>query len=306
MQLLLLLFLFGCSETAEPDHHTIYESFEQPIAEIEEVYTLGLYDGQEFEHERTFEMSGNTFQKDLVLGNKTSRTGAFVLVVFDHGTQLEFQIDDQTIKNLRFEIAPDEYKKLDITLLGLEDGFHAITYMLLDNPEKQPRDAASSMDLSNLFSMRVNLFNNMDSIPQERPEAFTDFKKSETRTIHGLVVSGGKEKYEVAFAQTAEEIKAAPLTLHYGNANSNAMDFYLVSMLDFEQTPLEGAPYIYDRLGADEEKALSYSLPSGSLAGENGSLQFIMITEPFKAFTNEDPFLLQDPLASNRTAILKK
>lgn len=307
--LFILIFLFlltGCSQVSETDDKAIYESFEQPITKVEEVFSLGLYDGQDFEYDRTFEVANDVFRKDLVLGNKTSEKGSFVLVIFNHGKQLEFQVGNEITSKYSFDIEPDDYHKMDISLLDIEDGFHSITYMLFDDPETFPQDYEVSMDLSDIFSLRVNLFKNINAIPDERPKLVTDAIQSDTRNIHGLLLSDKKEKYKVIFNEQLGKNQTVPFTLNYGNGNSDAMNFYLVSLLNFEQVPINDAPYLYDALGSEEEKELSLDISSHSLTQEKNSYQFIMIPTPFKALTDEDPFLLQDPLASNRATLIRE
>nr|WP_258404753.1 hypothetical protein [Planococcus citreus] len=305
---LLILFsiLGGCSQVSEPDNKAVYESFEQPIAEVEDVFTLGLYNGQDFEYERTFEINDDPFQKDLVLGNKTSEKSSFILVIFNHGKQIEFKVEDKITNKYSFDVEPDEYHKMDISFSDIEDGFHSITYVLLDNPEEFPQDYETAMDLSNIFSVRVNLFKNINSIPDERPELVANAIKSDTRNIHGVLLSDEKEKYKVLFNEPVKENQKLPVKLNYGNANSESMDFYMVSLLNFEQVPINDAPYLYDALGSDEEKELSFDINSHSLNHKNNSYQFIMLPTPFKALTDEDPFLLQDPLASNRATLIRE
>ncbi|OZU88629.1 hypothetical protein CIL03_10050 [Virgibacillus indicus] len=305
----LLLILSGCfneESTEEPkiDNDETYESHEQPIAELEEVYTLGLYNKGDFEYERTFEIEHESFKRNIVLGNKTSKEGSFILLIFNHGEQMNFKVGDGKVSNnYRFDIKKEKYKDLEVTLLNLEDGFHSITYVLLNDPEEVPNDYETSMELADLFSIRVNLLKNIDNIPEERPNLFTEGIESEERRIHGAFLSKKEVPYETLYKEDMGE-KEIPYTLFYGNSHSEKIDFYLVALLNYQQTQLGTDDFLYDTLETDQEKSISldFNLP---LKEESNSFQVLMIPTPFEPVSKEKTFLPQDPSASNRVLILK-
>ncbi|MBP1949339.1 hypothetical protein J2Z82_002276 [Virgibacillus litoralis] len=305
----LLLILSGCfneESIKEPtiDKDETYESHEQPIAESKEVYTLGLYNKDEFEYERTFEIDNESFKRNIVLGNKTSKDGSFILLIFNHGEQMNFKVGDGKISNsYRFDIEKEEYKDLEVSLLDLEDGFHSITYILLNDPKEAPSDYETSMELADLFSIRVNLLKNIDNIPEQRPSLLTKGIKSEERRIHGAFLSKKEVPYEALYKEEMGE-KEIPYTLFYGNSNSEKIDFYLVALFNYQQTPLGNDDFIYDTLEPDQEKSISldFNLP---LEEESNYFQVLMIPTPFEPVSKEEAFLPQDPLASNRVLILK-
>lgn len=297
------MLISGCSQVQPTDDNfDNFETHEQPIAEYEEVYTLGLYDDKEFEYERTFNIEDN-FQKSVILGNKTSTESSFVLLIFNHGEQINFEIDNSVTDHYIFDVGPGEHKEMEVSLSDLNDGFHSITYILLNSPEVIPEDYPTSIGLSDLFSIRVNLFKNIDNIPEKRPELSAESIQSEERKIHGTLLSNGDKDYEVLFEHEMGENN--PITLFYGNSNSESIDFYLVSLLNFQQVPIGDDKYIYDELGPDEEKSITIKLEDGFLDNENNVYQTLMIPPPFEAVTEEDPYLLQDPLASNRAQFKK-
>ncbi|PLR77311.1 hypothetical protein CU633_11100 [Bacillus sp. V3-13] len=300
------LILSGClKEESTSDRHDTYKSHEQPIAEFEEVYTLGLYNEDEFEHERTFKINNESFKRSVVLGNKTAKEGSFILLIFNHGEQIDFKVGDSQISDsYNFEIGSGEYMDLEVSLLDLKEGFHSITYILLKDPKKFPDDYETSMELSDLYSIRVNLLKNIDNIPTERPDLFTEAIKSENRRVHGALLSKRENLYQALYKKVMGE-KDIPYTLFYGNSNSESLDLYLVGLVNFKQTPLGNKTYIYDKLEPNEEKSipLEFNTP---LEEKNNSFQVLMIPTPFETLSREEPFLVQDPLASNRVLLLEK
>ncbi|WP_394191467.1 hypothetical protein [Paenisporosarcina quisquiliarum] len=298
-----LLILSGCLK--EESYEETYQSHEQPMAEFEEVYTLGLYDGDTFEKERTFNIKDDSFTKSVVLGNKTSKNSSFILLIFDHGEQLEFSVSNgEPTINHSFEIMAGEYKELKVSFQDLDDGFHSITYVVLPNPEKLPDDYETAVSLADIFSIRVNLLKNIDNITDERPALYTDALISEDRKIHGVFLSSRENLYEALYKENMEGNNFS-YNLIYGNSNSESLDFYIVGLLNFKQTLISGKnKYIYDNLKPGEEKSIPIEFKE-SLKERNNSLQFLMITTPFNPITQQKPFLLQDPLASNRMVLIK-
>lgn len=301
--ILALLLLSGCSED-EPKENT-YQSHEQPMAEFEEVYTLGLYEEDAFENERTFKINQDSFRKSVVLGNKTSKDSSFILLVFNHGEQVDFKLPDGKIySNHSFDIESGEYMDLEVSLVDLEDGFHSITYILMQNPGKLPSDYETAVALADVYSIRINLFKNIDNIPDERPSLFTEALISEERRVHGVFLGKRDQLYDALFKEEVAD-SGFPYTLLYGNSNSEPLDFYIVGLLNFKQTPLGNHSYIYDTLEPGEEKSFPIEF-NGTLKEINNSFQVLMIPTPFTPVTQQNPFLLQDPLASNRMLLLKK
>lgn len=263
---------------------------------------MALYEGGDFEYERTFTISDKFFSKSVVLGNRTSLNGSFVLLVFDHGNQVSFTLGDseEVMTHYKFEIESEEYKNFEINLNGIEDGFHSITYMLMKDPDEIPENNEDAMLRSDLYSIRVNVLKNIADIPNERPFANKDQVLSESRTVHGPLISSEATPYEVVFDH--EGIKDFQYRLYYGNSFSEKLDFYLVSLVDYEQTPINEKTFIYDELNADEEKYTDIQISSGHLSNKNIH-QIIMITLPFDEVTKEEPYLLIDPLLSNRVRL---
>lgn len=303
--IILLLALSGCSrENSIINRDDIYKSHEQPIAEFEEVYTLGLYNGDKFEYERTFNINNESFKRSVVLGNKTSQDSSFILLIFNHGEQIEFTVGDSKISNnYSFNIKSGEYMNLEVSLLNLKDGFNSITYIILKDPKKFPDRFETSMELADLFSIRVNLLKNIDNIPVERPNLFTEAIKSENRKVNGVLISNGENLYEILYKEEINK-KNIRHNLIYGNSNSKAIDFYIIGLFNFQQTPLNGKTFIYDTLKPDEEKSIYIDFDIPLLEKKNNSFQILMIPIPFEPISKENPFLFQDPLASNRVLLL--
>jgi len=303
----LLLILSGCSieDSINDDQNDIYKSHEQPIAEFEEVYTLGLYEEDEFEHERTFKINNESFNKSIVLGNKTSRDGSFILLIFNHGEQIDFKVGDSKLSNnYSFDIKSGEYMNIEVSLLNLKDGFNSITYILIKDPKVFPNSYETSMELSDIFSIRVNLLKNTDKIPTERPDLFSETIKSETRRVHGPLISNHENLYEILYNERMSN-DDFQFNLIYGNSNSRAIDFYIVGLLNYQQIPLNESSFIYDKLEQNDEKSIPINFNITLLEEENNSFQIIMIPTPFEPISKEEPFLFQDPLASNRVLFLK-
>lgn len=290
------LCLFGCSKTDETD---TYKSHEQPMAETEEVFTLGLYDNNEFEYERTFQIEENAFSKDIVIGNKTSKKESFVLIIFNHGEQIDFELEDKDVhgKNYKFEIEPDEYVKLPISLSNLKEDYNSVTYMLLKKPDEAIGDPDKSMELADAFSIRVNLLNGIDEIPKERPKLYDKSIINPERSTHGALVGEKGEMYKIKFLEE-NHTNNNSYSLVYGNSSSQDLDFYLVGLNDYEQVPIGEENYIYDNLIPDQEKHLSLNYNFN--IDKESDFQVIMITSPFQSVTEDNPFLLEDPLVSNR------
>ncbi|CAN7586695.1 hypothetical protein LJR015_001282 [Peribacillus frigoritolerans] len=309
LPILFLLLLVGCTSNEvenisnevgnkEVDRTNLFESYEQPMADSIEGYTLGLYNESDFEYERTFKLNyENTFTKSVVLGNKTPDHGNFKLLLFNHDKQIDFKVNgDLYTKGYNFDIKADSYKEIKVTLEDLDNGHHSITYLLIKDPNKVPSTYEESVSISEVYEIRVNLLKNIDNIPDARPKKVVS-QISENRRVHGVIVSESKIPYKILYNNNKNQEMTA--TLYYGNSEEKPVDFYLVGLLDFEQIPLNKDNYIYDSLEANEEKSLEIKIDKSKLTNKK-SFQVLMITSPFQPLSKDEPFIFYSSTSSNR------
>lgn len=298
--LVVLVFLLsGCLN--ENELKDTYESHEQPILEGEEIFTWGLYNEGSFEEERTFNISDDSFNRNVVVANKTTKDTSFTLLVFNHGEQMDFITSDVVTNNYQFDIESGQIADIAVNLQDIKDGYNSVTYIILKDPNELPQDYESSLNLTEMFSIRVNLFKNIDYIPEDRPNLFTEAEINDNRRIDGVFLGEKEEKYNVLYKESAKE-NSVEYNLVYGNSSSEAFDFYLVALLNNEQISLGKHPFIYDELKPNEEKVLPLDF-NRTLDKANNTYQILMIPTPFEKVTKEEPFLMFSPTVSNRVTI---
>lgn len=303
MFLIILLFLLtGCNENKN-QLNDIYEAHEQPILQDVEKYTYGLYDGLTFEHERTFHIKDDSFKRDVAISNKTKNDTTFLLLVFNHGHQMDFKVSGNITNKYQFDIKSGETKNIEVTLQDLNDGFHSITYVILINPNELSNDENSSINLTELFSIRINIFKNVEEIPNTRPKLFTESKTHDEGKIHGVLLGEEGNIYKILFKENVNE-NGFSHNLVYGNSSSELFDFYLVALLNYEQISLGDQKYIYDELKPNEEKVLHLEFKE-HLNQKVNAYQILMLPTPFEEVTKEEPFLEHNVIMSNKVKIIK-
>ena len=248
-------------------------------------------------------MDKDSFKRNVIVANNTSEDTSFILLVFNHGRQIDFTVSGKTINKYQFDIKSGEIKDIMVDLQNFKDGFHAITYIILKDPDELPMDSKSSMDLTDIFTIRVNLLKNITNIPIERPNLFGGEEVGNERRIDGVFLGETEEKYNILFNENLNG-GSIKFNLVYGNSSTETIDFYLVALLNNEQIPLEKQKYVYDKLDPDEEKVVPLEF-NENLDEINNSFQVLMISSPFENVTKEDPFLQFNSKVSNKVTITR-
>jgi hypothetical protein len=280
------------------------------MAKGQQGFSLGLYTGNDIEPKRTFKITSNQFTKKIVFGNKTTAKGDFKLIVFNHEKQINYFVNGKEYLALDFTLSPNQYKEFDVTFNVINDGFHSLNYIIVREPSLAPDKLEKSLELLQLYNIRINLLKNITTIPEQRPTVTTIGKTNNENKIHGVFVSKPGTNYTAWLTENvslnSSDTGILNYNLIYGNKEQSPVDFYLVTMLDWKQVPfVNDKLLVYDKLNANEEKIISAQLDSNLLNKENNIFVTFMLPEPFTELPDENPYALFSPISSIRTNIIQ-
>lgn len=298
----------GCQNsdalTPSKESEDEYKENELPIANSgAEGISLGFYDNKEIINERTFHLKGDksTFNRELVLGNKTKQDQEFVLLVFDHAKQISFKMDGEQKDHHIFKANKGSYKTISVELEGLKDGFHSISYLILRSPNKKIDDIDEALAYSQLYSVRVNILKNINEIPENKKLIKPNNEVSNEGVISGLFLGEADNKYKGKLKQKKSSFS---YNLVYGNKWDREVDFYIVSLLNWKQIDINNkTPYIYDKLKPEQEVSLITSINEQQLTEDKNIAVSIFLPNPYKELTADDSFVDADFESSNRIFI---
>ncbi|TKH45882.1 hypothetical protein C1I60_05420 [Paenibacillus terrae] len=280
---LLFILFVGCSN----DTNSSIEQNIVPNEKTEQGYSLGLYNSNStIEAKRSFHIKDEIFEKSIIFANKTNQEKTFILLVFDNGKQRNFKIHDNDMRYFRFTLAKNQSETIPVKIEGIADGFHATNFIILKNPDEVVTDSstlAKADSLSQTYNIRVNLFKNLEKIPMERPQQVNSEKLKEAR-IDGIFVGKQGDAYK-ALLQTEED--NLRFNVLYGNLSEESIDFYIVSLVDWEQVNINGNQNIYDELSKGENKKITVSIDHK----KNGKVMILfMLTNPFSPLPDDNPY----------------
>ncbi|XID93516.1 hypothetical protein ACF3MZ_02985 [Paenibacillaceae bacterium WGS1546] len=290
------------------DNQKDYSNDGLPISKSGEGYSLGLYNGEIIESKRTFSLTGNSFSKNIVFGNITSSKNSFVLLVFDHYEQIQFEVQNQKYTKYSFTLEPNSYINNPVTLLELENNFHSINYLITIEQHNNmktanPDDKVLLQELSRIFYIRVNLFNQFD-LTKESIRIPNDLSEINSKKIHGVFTNEIGKDYHIFTNKRLEEDEFN-LKVIYGNQEKEAFDFYVVALLDWNQIPVTpGLDYVYDYLNPNTEKSFISTVEVNS-SGEH-ILQYLMLPTPFQELPDNNPYPINNVYSSFRLLIDKQ
>lgn len=285
-----------------------YEKNELPMANSgEEGFSLGLYgEDSKIVSDRSFKIthSQNSFHKKLVLGNKASQEEEFVLIIFDHGKQVNFQInsDNKNESHYIFKVKKGDYKDINVKIKDLKDGFHAINYLILRSPNEKITDLSQALSYSQVFNIRINILKNIDTIPtiipKNRPTAA---HVSNNGSISNILIGEPSNPHQLKLVQDRDDFK---YNTSYGNKLDTAQDFYVVSLLNWKQINVyKDIDSIYDKLNVDQEVSFASNMREKQLKeGKNILVNFIL-PNPFQNLDPQNPYVTGKTLSSNRVFI---
>ncbi|WP_025026145.1 hypothetical protein [Caldalkalibacillus mannanilyticus] len=296
--LVILIFLVGCKETLKTNN---YEDDLLPIAKMQDGYSLGLYEDGQIVSKKTFSIKEDTFNKEIVLGNQTSKKETFLLMVYDHGKQIEFTANDkESSLYYKFEVPANEFETIPISLRDIESGFHSINYIIIRDPDKYMSSLEENLLYNQLYTLRINLLKDVEHIPTQRPNLTSSSSPSSTPKINGVFISDPNTSYTSINNIKAQEFE---YKLFYGNRSDIQYDFYLVSLLNWEQVNItEHELYLYDQLEEDEERYLEQRFDHELINDQNYYI-YLMLNDPFAPLDDSHPYAKSTPHGSNRVII---
>ncbi|MGE7621464.1 hypothetical protein ACQKMD_00010 [Viridibacillus sp. NPDC096237] len=303
-----LFFNIGCqtleASSLNKGDNKDYSKQELPIANSGgEGFSLGFYNNNKIVKERTFKLKNkeNNFKKKIILGNKTSKEEEFVLLIFDHAKQINFSIDGKSKRYYIFKTKKDAYKEINVDIKGLSDGFHSISYLILRSPNKKITNLEQSRAYSQVFSIRVNVLKNINEIPTKNKLIRTNNKISNNEAISGVFLGEDNNKYKGKLIQKNSNFK---YNLVYGNQWDRDVDFYIVSLLNWEQINVSNkTPYIYDKLNPGQEVSVITTMNKKQLNKDKNIIVSLFLPTPFKDLTPDNPFVDAGIVSSNRIFI---
>jgi hypothetical protein len=280
----LVILLVGCGN----DTNSSTEQNMMPNEKMEQGYSLGLYNNNStIEAKRSFHIKDEVFEKNIVFGNKTNQERTFILLAFDNGNQSSFKVHDNDMRYYRFTLAKNQNETIPVRIEGIKDGFHSINFIVLKNPDEVVTDSnalAKADSLSQTYNIRVNLFKNSETIPTQRPQQANSEKLKEAR-IDGIFVGKQDDNYK-ALLQTKDN--NSKFNVLYGNLSDEPIDFYIVSLVDWEQVNINRGQNIYDKLTKGENKKLTASIDTK----KNGkAIILFMLTNPFSPLPDDNPYI---------------
>lgn len=294
--LLCVFVLLSCSTRNEYD----YSQDEMPIAKTGQGFTLGLYGmEQHIEAARTFHIQQGTFDRRIVLGNKTFQTEKFVLLAFNHDQQIDLQIDGDSYTHYVFEAPAQQYTSIPVTLDVDHPGFHSINFLLFRSPDLMIQDGdIGEMDrLSRIMNIRINLLYHTESI-EVAPPPLSNPDIIQPGRIDGVFVGRrGDTEYNIwSHADNPIEQSRLQYDMIYGNQGSYELDGYIVALYNWIQVPIsESRLSVYDTIPPKQDRRISGTLS----ATEKGVFVAIMLPQPFKPLPDEQPYT-DSPKASLR------
>ncbi|WP_270167215.1 hypothetical protein [Paenibacillus sp. SYP-B4298] len=294
--LLFVLVLLSCSTKNEYD----YSQDELPIAKTGQGFTLGLYSTeQDIEAARTFHIHQGTFDRRIVLGNKTPQSERFVLLAFNHDQQIDLHIDGSSYTHYFFEAPAQQYTSIPVSLKMDHPGFHSVNLILFRSPDLMIEDGdIRELDrLSRVMNIRINLLYNAESIDVAPPPLFNPDIIQPGRIDGVFVGRRGDTEYNIwSNAAYLTEQPHLPYDIIYGNQGSYELDGYIVALYNWVQVPIsESRPSIYDTIPPKQDRRISGTLPTT----EKGVFLAIMLPQPFKNLPDEQPYT-DSPKASLR------
>ncbi|MBN3522732.1 hypothetical protein [Paenibacillus apiarius] len=298
--LLLILLIVGCT------HNTSQEEEDRknllPFVGDSQGYALGLYNNGEIEANRTFEISEDGFIRNVVFRNFTKKDEKFILLIFDNGRQMDFELEDKKMNSYPFLLKKGVSADLSIKLEGLEDGFHSINYVILRDPDlviTTTTKIKKAEQLSQIFGMRINILKNIDAIPEKTTEIFDDYSVMESSKLHGSFLSKPDKDYTMWLSDIPDQNNSMNFNLLYGNKEDSVTDFYLILLDNWEQVPIRGQDVVYDNVKNKMDKKISVKLTD--VKGKH-ILQSLILPNPYTALTKESRYT-SSPVASLRTLI---
>ncbi|WP_088547012.1 hypothetical protein [Paenibacillus aquistagni] len=304
-RLVLLMFclftLVSCSSKQEK-----FDKYELPMAKDGQGYSFGLFNKDKIEPSRSFTLDGQTtFTKSLVFGNKVPQDTKLMLVVFDKGQQVNFNIKGKSYNYYPFTVNAEEYCSIEVMLENIDESFHSINYILFRDPDyirNESDELKKSIKLTQLFSIRVNI--NEEKMENKHSKNASIASYPYPR-IHGVFTSKGNELYKAwTNERVGEGQEYLSYNLLYGNTEQSPMDFFIVTLLNWKQINMNGNKYIYDQLEPFEEKNLGIQI--NEEFGEINHLVTILLPDPYGALPDENPYSIFSPSSSIRTAVIKE
>lgn len=89
------------------------------------------------------------------------------------------------------------------------------------------------------------------------------------------------------------------ISVLYGNLEPEPIDFYLVTLLNWEQIDINNKTYLYDSLNGKENKKLEAAIKNNNVGG---TLVSLMLPNPFVPLPDENPYTVS-PFASLKVRI---
>ncbi|RSK44887.1 hypothetical protein [Bacillus canaveralius] len=282
-----------------------YDKDMLPVAKEQEGFSLGLYDSNKIEPKRTFFTKKDNFSKNIVFGNKTSKEGNFLLIIFNHGEQLPYHVNNKKYINYKFTLKPGEFADIPITIKELNKGFHSVNYIIIRDPDLIQDDFGKALRLSQLYSIRVNILRDINEIPDKRPNLFSKTVSNNQNKVHGVFINKENEDYTAWFKEevTKENRNIVDYSIIYGNKEKKNMNFYIVSLLNWEQIKINNNLYIYDHLEPDQAKKIKANLKIQKFNKNDNIFVVLLLPDPYIELPDENPYSLFSPFSSLRTKI---
>lgn len=270
-------------------------------------FSLGLYKvGEAIEAKRTFTINNPSFEKDIVFGNHTKSEKEFLLLVFDHAKQIDFEINGEVHRSYLFKESENGYARLSINIPNLDKGFHSINYIIVRQPNVNIIDFEKLNEanaLSTIYNVRVNLLYGITKIP-EQIEYNTQDIISRDGTLHGVLINQSDE-YNVWLSGIIREKEDLKYNLYYGNSSNNPIDYYVVSLFNWNQVPInESKDFLYSRLTIKDQMKVEAKLYNQQKLQDENILVVFLLPNPYVDLPDSNPYTV-DPLASFRTILNK-
>jgi hypothetical protein len=305
----LSLLLSGCTNDfiSKSEKVNSYDKDMLPMAKKQEGFSLGLYDSNKIEPRRTFFIKNSNFSKNIVFGNKTSKKGAFLLIIFDHGKQLQYYVNNKKYTNYKFTLKPEEFANISVTIKGLDRGYHSINYIIIREPNLVENEMGKALRLSQLYSIRVNIFKDINKLPDQKQNYYSGAVSNKVNRIHGVFINKPNQDYHAWFKEEVTREKNNNIVINYsiiyGNKEKKNMDFYIVSLLNWKQIKISDQLYIYDYLETGQEKKLNAKIKILGYEQKDNIFAVLLLPEPYATLPDENPYSIFSPLSSLRTKI---
>lgn len=284
--LIILLLLTACAPSFKSNQgHDLL-----PIVRDQKGYSLGLYDTNgDIEPKRTFKTKIDSFSKEISFYNQV-KEAEFLLILFDHGLQKEFRVDNKETIAYSFSLKEGQSIKIPVTIENLNTGFHSINYVIIPNPEKviTDKDRIIQADqLSQIYTVKVNVLNNIDKIPSPPQDNFKEYKSTNS-AIHGPFITKETENMSIWLQESISPEQQLSFYTHFGNSSSKEIDFYLISMLDWKQIPIyEDNNWVYSKLKPGEQKYFNSNV---NVKQNDQTLVSFMLPNPFEELPDNQPY----------------